>query len=259
MSVYVITHKYLTDTINKLGYKYLYVGAYKQKERRDGYCYDDVGDNISIKNNTYCELTGLYWMWKNCKDEYKGLVHYRRFFTSNSLSANIKYFLDEKKLQAKLQGYDILVGERIYLSENSVYDDYAVYHYKKDIDNLIELIRRDFPEYSSALDTVLKKNYYNPTNIFYCKSTVMDDYCEWLFEVLTRFERITDISEYNVQQARIFGFVAERLLNVWIEKNKLKQREVLVIQTDSRFRLRVRKKLDRIFKKSLTKKQKYEK
>lgn len=96
MSVYVITHKYLTDTINKLGYKYLYVGAYKQKERRDGYCYDDVGDNISIKNNTYCELTGLYWMWKNCKDEYKGLVHYRRFFTSNSLSANIKYFLDEK-------------------------------------------------------------------------------------------------------------------------------------------------------------------
>ena len=134
MSIYVITHKFLTDTINKLGYRYLYVGAYKQKERKEGYFYDDVGSSISIKNNTHCELTGLYWIWKNSEDDFAGVMHYRRFFTSNSLSSNETFFLDEKQLQDKLKGYDILVGERIYLSENSVYDDYAVYHYKKDID-----------------------------------------------------------------------------------------------------------------------------
>ena len=259
MSISIITHKYWDELIDKTGYMYLYVGAYKQHTRKEGYAFDDEGENISQKNSTYCELTGLYWMWKNCNDEFKGLMHYRRFFTSNSLSANKAYFLDEKQLQSKLKGYDILVGERIYLSENSVYDDYALYHYKKDIDNLMNLIRREYSDYADALDTVLKRNYYNPANMFYCRASILDEYCKWLFDVLEKFERITDISGYNTQQARIYGFIAERLLNVWIEKNHLKKREVLVIQTDSRFRLRIRKKLDRVFKRALTRKQKYEK
>ena len=29
------------------------------------YIGDNTGDNISSKNRNYCELTALYWAWKN--------------------------------------------------------------------------------------------------------------------------------------------------------------------------------------------------
>ena len=49
-----------------------------------GYVGDDTGDNISYKNPFYCELTGMYWLWKNYKCDIIGICHYRRFFLENT-------------------------------------------------------------------------------------------------------------------------------------------------------------------------------
>ena len=44
---------------------YLPVHVGKKGKTDLGYQGDDTGDNISDKNTNYCELTGLYWAWKN--------------------------------------------------------------------------------------------------------------------------------------------------------------------------------------------------
>lgn len=51
-----------------------------------GFIGDDSGDNISAKNNIYCEMTAVYWAWKNLDADYIGLCHYRRLFTFERLS-----------------------------------------------------------------------------------------------------------------------------------------------------------------------------
>ena len=58
------------------------VGA-EGKNIIEEYKQDSEGENISNKNPYYCELTGLYWAWKNLEADYIGLVHYRRYFTKN--------------------------------------------------------------------------------------------------------------------------------------------------------------------------------
>ena len=79
MAVYVMTHKKINLNVPNY-YKKMLVGAYRDTSDTDEYIRDDRFDNISRKNECYCELTGLYWLWKNCDDDIIGLVHYRRFF-----------------------------------------------------------------------------------------------------------------------------------------------------------------------------------
>lgn len=78
--IYVMTHKAIEPISNDI-YLPLHVG---KKGKEDlGYPGDDTGDSISEKNNHYCELTGLYWIWKNVRCDIVGICHYRRFFVKD--------------------------------------------------------------------------------------------------------------------------------------------------------------------------------
>ncbi|EAM0315351.1 DUF4422 domain-containing protein, partial [Campylobacter coli] len=48
---------------------------------------DNTGENISYLNRYFCELTGIYWAWKNYdklgNPDYIGFAHYRRLLFNN--------------------------------------------------------------------------------------------------------------------------------------------------------------------------------
>ena len=63
-------------------------------------------------------------------------------------------------------------------------------------------------------------------NMFIMKRNLFNDYCDWLFGILFKVENRIDISDWNKSEQRVFGYLSERLLDVWIEKNNIKYKEL---------------------------------
>ena len=186
-----------------------------------GYQRDDEGENISDKNANYCELTGLYWAWKNLNAEYIGLAHYRRHYSNGKKFGDKKdKVINSAEMEKKLQDTDILLPTpRNYWIETN-YSQYAHAHHAIDLDTTREILQEKYPQYIAAWDSSMKKTTGHRFNMFVMKKELFDQYCKWLFDVLFELENRLDISSYNKNDSRVFGFVSERLLDVWIETNR---------------------------------------
>ena len=75
---------------------YLPVHAGCEGKESIGFQGDNTGDNISLKNPFYCELTCLYWAWKNLGCDFIGLVHYRRYFSLTPHKISFQLFSGAK-------------------------------------------------------------------------------------------------------------------------------------------------------------------
>ena len=70
--------------------------------------------------------------------------------------------------------------------------------------------------------------------MFLMRWDMFDEYCKWLFPLLQEVEKVTEISHYNPVQSRIYGYMAERLFNVWAYAHADKLMTLPIIQvTDS--------------------------
>lgn len=164
---------------------------------------DNTGDNISEKNRQYCELTALYWIWKNQTADYYGLEHYRRAFTLN----------DSEILDILSQGVDAIIPKKIVMSL-SVEEQYYINACNDTWDVMMEVLKkRDTFVYECA-KIVFSQNILFPLNMGFFSHRFLNDYCSWLFPILEEVESICG-EKWDVYQNRYPGFLSERLFTLF--------------------------------------------
>lgn len=199
-----------------------------------GYQKDNEGENISSKNQYYCELTGLYWAWKNLDTEYIGLSHYRRHFMGNKKVAKteeerFKTILNREQVEKILEKTDIILpAKRKYYIEN-LYDHYKHTMYIETLDETRKIIQEQCPNYIEEFDKLHKRTSAHMFNMFIMKREYLDKYCNWMFNILFELEKRIDPNKYDSFHARYLGRISELLLDVWINTNKLSYEEVKVM------------------------------
>ena len=188
---------------------------------------DDSGENISTKNVNYCELTALYWMWKNklCTEEtdkYFGLFHYRRFLD----------ITDDGLMAMKAKNVDALLPYPL-LHEPDISEHHSRYIEESDWDAMLQALKELYPDYAERFQEILRQPYLYNYNMIIAKREILKDYCEWLFPILKRTEELSTPKGWE-RADRYIGYLGENLLTLYFmyhaEKWNIKHvgREMLI-------------------------------
>ena len=185
----------------------------KYKEEMSDMIGDDTGDNISNKNPYYCELTAIYWAWKNIDSEYIGLCHYRRYFETKITPENVKKLLERKDaLCIHPLNERKTVASR--LVEATCLEDFQIF---------MSCIKKIQPEYYESALKFVKGHTVVPFNMFVMKKELFDNYCSWMFPILFEMEKYVKLSGYT-RARRVYGYFAEMLLPIYLITNKYKMK-----------------------------------
>lgn len=196
-----------------------------------GFQGDDSGENISIKNPHFCELTALYWGWKNLKADYVGLAHYRRHFAWKRKSRwKFARILSKDEAMELCGKYEVILPKKRKYYIESLASHYNHTHDIEHLELTREIIRRVYPDYLDSFDRNMERSCGHMFNMFIMKRELMDLYCSWLFHILFELEKEVDTSKMSAFDARLFGRVSELLLDVWLEKNKIAYKEIGFVQ-----------------------------
>lgn len=187
----------------------LQVGAALTKERISPEAVIDCeGNNISEKNKQFCELTGLYWIWKNAHEDYVGLVHYRRHF-----------LLPDHWLERMTANQvDAILPVPLYVAP-SIAGNYKERHIAADWDYLMQYFRMKLPKEYETANRFFNGNLYSPCNMLIARKEVLDKLCEWMFPILFAVSEFGGKKE-DAYQNRYPGFLSERLITYFFESRR---------------------------------------
>ena len=210
----------------------MHVGAAGKEDI--GFQRDDTGDNISEKNPVYCELTGVYWAWKNLDADYIGLAHYRRHFGYKKTKNLFQSVLTYDQIKPYLGRIKVFTPNKRKYYIESLYNHYKHTHYIEQLDETRDIIAKLYPEYIGSFDKVVKRTYGYMFNMMIMQKDQLDLYCQWLFDILfelkVRMEKNEKMQDLSVFQSRFYGRISEIIFNVWLERQletgQLKKNEV---------------------------------
>lgn len=167
---------------------------------------DNTGDNISVKNPDYCELTVTYWAWKNQKNAYKGLYHYRRIL-----------LLDKADMERCLANNVDVVLPLPFVCWPTAAGQYRRYIKNEDMEYLKRALSEITPEYMPVLESLDSIPYFYNYNMLIAKEKVFNAYAEWLFDVLFCAEKYC--APNGLRHDRYAGYLGEVLTTIFFLKN----------------------------------------
>lgn len=217
LAILVCAHKKDPYTRNGGIYKAIQVGKALHPNMDLGYINDNEGENVSDKNPKWCELSALYWGWKNLKNvEYAGLCHYRRYFDINITEDNIDKILGEK---------DILVVKR-WLEHSNIATRFMELVSMEDFYIFQKVLLEKHPEYKKAiLDYCYNSNMFYRCTMFVAKKDVYDDFCETFFPIFFELDNLLLSHGYN-RLNRAIAYLGELSLGIYITHKKLRPKYV---------------------------------
>lgn len=240
IEIYVVCHK--SVHIPKCEYLLpIQVGAALNKKIK-GILHDNEGKNISEKNPDYCELTGLYWAWKNSQASYIGLFHYRRFlnFKPDSLPKYLDdwkhyYHLDtltgdvlekigyyDDSISQIVNDFDIVIPKKsnlLYRNRPTYYSEFA-YYFRKELDYTFGVVKEFFPNYEDAIEESKQSPYGYHCNISIMKKDIFNEYCTFMFTVLDKVYEDIREGKLLTEKKRLIGYLAEYLTGIYILHKK---------------------------------------
>ncbi len=224
IKVIIATHKKYRMPDDDM-YMPVFVGAEGKKDSDGneldlGYVKDNTGDNISNLNGSFCELTGLYWAWKNVKSDYIGLVHYRRHFAVSIKNDNDIFdsIVTIKELSQFIPKIRVFVPERRNYYIESLYSHYQHTHYAIQLDETEKILIELYPEYWANYRKVVRQSGGYMFNMMIMEKTLSDEYCEWIFTILFELKNRLKMDNLSAFQGRFFGRISEIMFNVWLDK-----------------------------------------
>lgn len=211
--IYVATSVFdkplLTSYKEQVYEKSVQAGAALTKERLAKTEYTDCGQlHISEKNRQYCELTVLYWIWKNTKEEIVGLAHYRRHFV---LPDQWQELMEQYRI-------DAILPVPTYVAP-SIGENYKERHDAADWEYMMQYLKEHFPDDYDFAQTVYSRNLYLPCNMLVTRRAVLNELCEWMFPILNEVTRHGGKKE-DPYLNRYPGFLSERLITLFFAKNR---------------------------------------
>ena len=209
---------------------------------------DDTGDNISELNRKFCELTGIYWAWKNYdklgNPDYIGFMHYRRHLSFNETQ---KFYITPKdavwinhnrltenyKLSHNLYGnfidnfvkdYDIVTDKSFSHNPYQHFQTANKNLHIEDYNEAMNIMENKFPFMREAI-----KKYNTGVESYFCNLFIMKkedffDYVKILFDTLFELDKNIDYTNYSIQEQRSVAFISEWITGIYItylkDKNK---------------------------------------